>query len=275
MSGTSYAFNKSIASDLEDLKKIQIQRDKLEKATFDYKSKSYILNTLTAENVKLKQALDEEVREKYRLDHNLAKKVQDYQHESEILTSELDITQSELEKYIVYADEIEKNNNNWRRECEKQSLALEELVEEAEGLSSKLKDAEEELYTRKEELNKAKSEKHSYLQLKSALDRQKHNYQILETDYKTFKKQNEDLKVYIEGLEEERIRAEGALGKLKSDAEDNHREIEKEVEHLTDELENNRSISNNQEQFIEELRAEIDLLRKQNVYLKNKLDLLN
>ena len=110
--------------------------------------------------------------------------------------------------------------------------------------------------------------------MKTALDRQKHNYQILENDYITFKKQNEELRHYIESLEEERIAMETTAEKIRIESQANQNVIDKEAASIIDELDAQKDIAKSQESFIEELRIEIDQLRKQNLYLKNKLDLL-
>ncbi len=274
MSGTIHHMNRSVASDIEDLKRLQTQRDKLEKIATDYKAKLYLVETLTSENARLKSCLSQEENERARLDGTVGRALDDTIKEDSIVQHELELTKAELEKYRIYAEEIEKNNKNWRQECERQSSTLESLVDEAEELGAKLRDAEDDLQSKREELTKAKADKQSYLQMKTALDRQKHNYQILENDYITFKKQNEELRHYIEGLEEERIKMEAVSEKIRQESNHNQNSIDKEVININDELEAQRDIAKSQESFIEELRIEIDQLRKQNLYLKSKLDLL-
>lgn len=273
MSGTSYSFNKSISSDVEDLKRIQTIRNRLEKATHDYQTKAHHLSTLTSENSKLKAALEAETKEQQRLNVGPRRHLNHLLAEHDLISNELDISQTETEKYKAYAAELEKNNLNWRRECEKQSNILADLVGEAEELNKKLIDADTELHQRRAELSQAMLERQSFVKSKAALDRQRHNLQILETDYQTLKKQNEELKIYIEGLEEERLQTEAIVSKAKREAVHSQAEISLEAQSLQGELENSRIIATNQERFIEELRVEVDQLRKQNLYLKNKLDL--
>jgi chromosome segregation ATPase len=273
MAGTSYSFNKSISSDIEDLKRIQVIRNRLEKATFDYQAKAHTLATLTSENSKLKVALEAETKEQQRLNAGPRRHLSHLVSEQDLIHSELEISQTETDKYKAYAAELERNNQNWRKECDKQGNILAELVGEAEELNRKLIDADTELHQRRSELSQAMLERQSFVKSKAALDRQRHNLQILETDYQTLKKQNEELKVYIEGLEEERMQTEAVVAKAKREAAHSQVEISLEAQSLQGELENSRIIASNQEKFIEELRTEIDQLRKQNLYLKNKLDL--
>lgn len=273
MSGTSYSFNKSISSDIEDLKRIQTIRNRLEKATYDYQAKAHHLSTLSSENAKLKAALEAETKEQQRLNSGPRRHLSHLASEHELIRNELEISQAETEKYRAYAAELERNNLNWRKECDKQSGVLADLVGEAEELNRKLIDADAELHQRRAELSQAMLERQSFVKSKAALDRQRHNLQILETDYQTLKKQNEELKVYIEGLEEERLQTEAILSKARREAQHTQAEISLEAQSLQGELENSRIIASNQEKFIEELRSEIDQLRKQNLHLKNKLDL--
>lgn len=273
MSGTSYYLNKSISEDNEDLKRLQIQRDKLEKAALDFKMKGFALGTLTAENNKLKKALEEETAENTRINRVLVKQLNELTTEHSVMSTELELSKAELDKYYIYAEEIEKNNLNWRKECEKQSQELEELIDEADSLNAKVRQAEQELHERKEELNKAKLERQSYIQLKASLERQKHNYQMLETEYNTYRGQNEELRAYVEGLEEERIRVDGALGRLEREGELARTEVERETMTLTEELESSKILARTQETFIHELRNEIDALKSRNHQLKIALDI--
>jgi chromosome segregation ATPase len=275
MSGTSYVMNKSITSDYDELKRLQVQRDRLEKATLDYKAKGYEISSLSAENAKLKQALADETKEKAKLDLVIQKQLATNVQEIALLKNETEFTMIELEKYKIYAEEIEKNNSNWRTECEKQSGALDDLAYQAETVNKELREKEECLHQKREELNQAKLERHNFIQLKAALDRQKHNQQILETDYQTFKKQNQQLKEHLAAVEEQRVRAQLEFEKLEVDSESNHAEIEREYNSLSDELDAQKIINGNQSSFINELKTEIDQLRRQNMFLKNKLDLLD
>ena len=275
MSGTSYVMNKSITSDYDELKRLQVQRDRLEKATLDYKTKGFEVASLSAENSKLKQALAEESREKARLDQVIQKQLAANVQEIALLRNETEFTLIELEKYKIYAEEIEKNNSNWRSECQKQNGELDDLAYQAETIGKDLLEKEDALHQKREELNQAKLERHSYIQLKAALDRQKHNQQILETDYQTFKKQNQQLKEHLVVAEEERVKAQLELEKLEVDSESNLAEIQREHNSLSDELEAQKIINSNQSSFINELTSEIDQLRRQNMFLKNKLDLLD
>ncbi len=275
MSGTSYVMNKSITSDYDELKQLQVQRDRLEKATLDYKTKGFEVASLSAENSKLKQALADESREKARLDQVIQKQLAANVQEIVLLRNETEFTLIELEKYKIYAEEIEKNNSNWRSECQKQNGELDDLAYQAETIGKDLLEKEDALHQKREELNQAKLERHSYIQLKAALDRQKHNQQILETDYQTFKKQNQQLKEHLVVAEEERVKAQLELEKLEVDSESNLAEIQREHNSLSDELEAQKIINSNQSSFINELTSEIDQLRRQNMFLKNKLDLLD
>lgn len=275
MSGTNYVMNKSITSDCDELKRLQVQRDRLEKATLDYKAKGFELGSLTAENSKLKQALAEESKEKNRLDQLIHKQLAANVQEIALLRNEAEFTLIELQKYKVYAEEIEQNNANWRTECLNQNHALDDLAYQAETIGKELLQKEDALHLKREELSQAKLERHSYIQLKAALDRQKHNQQILETDYQTFKKQNQQLKEHMVVAEEERVKAQLELEKLEVESESNLAEIQREYNSLSDELEAQKIINSNQSGFINELKAEIDQLRRQNMFLKNKLDLLD
>lgn len=275
MSGTSYVMNKSITSDYDELKRLQVQRDRLEKATLDYKAKGYEISSLSAENAKLKQALADETKEKAKLDLVIQKQLAANVQEIALLKNETEFTMIELEKYKIYAEEIEKNNSNWRTECEKQNGALDDLAYQAETVNKELREKEDSLHQKREELNQAKLERHNFIQLKAALDRQKHNQQILETDYQTFKKQNHQLKEHLAAVEEQRVRAQLEFEKLEVDSESNHAEIEREYNSLSDELDAQKIINGNQTSFISELKTEIDQLRRQNMFLKNKLDLLD
>ena len=275
MSGTSYVMNKSITSDYDELKRLQVQRDRLEKATLDYKAKGFEVTSLGAENSKLKLALAEESKEKARLDQVIQKQLAKNVQEIALLHNETEFTMIELEKYKVYAEEIEKNNSNWRSECQNQNSALEDLAYQAETIGKELLEKEGVLHQKREELNQAKLERHSYIQLKAALDRQKHNQQILETDYQTFKKQNQQLKEHMMIAEEERVKAQLELEKLEVESESNMAEIQREYSSLSDEVEAQKIINSNQSSFINELKTEIDQLRRQNMFLKSKLDLLD
>lgn len=275
MSGTSYVMNKTILSDYDDLKRLQVQRDRLEKATLDYKSKGYAVETLTIENKKLKQELSDESREKSRLDSIVRKQLTGNVEEIALLKNEIEFTQVELEKYKIYSTEIEKNNDNWRLECGKQTDELEDLAFEAETLNNQINELENHLHSKREELNEAKLERQEFLKLKASLNRQKHNQQILETDYQTFKKQNQELKESIIGIEEKRIRSQLELEKFDAESQKNQNEIQREVRSLTDDFEAQKTISTSQRSFLDELKSEVDQLRKQNMYLKNKLDLLD
>ena len=99
------------------------------------------------------------------------------------------------------------------------------------------------MQNRREELTRAKQDKQAYVQMKTALDRQRHNYQILENDYVTFKKQNEELRHYIESLEEERIAMEAAAEKIRIESEANQNVIDKEAGSIVDELDAQRDIA--------------------------------
>ena len=145
MSGTVNHLNRSIQVDIEDLKKLQSQRNKLDKIASDYRSKQFLVESLMQENNSLKQMLHHEQKEKSRLDGVVGRDLDDALKDDSIVQHELELSKLELEKYRVYADEIEKNNQNWRKECERQSLTLETLVQEAEELNSKLRDAEDDL----------------------------------------------------------------------------------------------------------------------------------
>ena len=185
MSGTSYLYNKSISSDIEDLKRIQTQRDKLEKAALDYKSKGYLLETLTHENDKLKAALSAVRKERAEIETNFVKKANETESEGNVIQLEHEYAIKELSKYQEYTEELEKNNENWKKENERQSAALEALVDEAEDLNYKIKANEEELCDRREDHNVAKLEQQEYIKLKHSLDRQRHNCQIIEKDRKS------------------------------------------------------------------------------------------
>lgn len=274
MSGTSYLYNKSISGDIEDIKRLQIQRNKLEKISLDFKAKGYQLETLTKENKRLKASLAALQRESKDIDLNLVGQLTEIETERGLAENELEIVSSELEKYRVYVVELEQNNDNWRRESENQAKVLETVVDEAEEISRKLREAEEELRVRREEQNRARLEQQEYAKLKYTLDRQRHNYEIVENDYNTFKRQNEDLREYIAALEEDRIKNEVLLERMEEEKVYNEEEITREAETLAYELETNKAIGENQENFIDELRVEVDQLRKQNAYLKSKLDLL-
>lgn len=274
MSGTSYLYNKSISTDLEDLKRLQAQRDKLEKAALDYKSKGYLLETLTHENDKLKAALEAVRRERIEVEVNLVKRADELQAELNVMEVEQEFATKELLKYQEYTAELEKNNDNWKRETDKQNQTLEDLVNEAEELKDKIKRNEDSICDRREEYNRAKLDQQEYIKLKYSLDRQRHNHQILENDYNTFKKQNEDLKEYIGALEEERVRNEIMMQRVDEECEHNKNDIEREKATLHQEMQTQRLIAENNENFIDELRVEIDQLRKQNNYLKSKLELL-
>lgn len=156
MSGTSFLHQKSISSDLEDLKRLQAQRDKLEKAAFDYKSKGYQLETLTHENDKLKAALEALRRERIELETGLVRRCSETEAEINVIEVEREFATTELQKYQEYTSELEKNNQNWKKENERQSAALEDLIYEAEELNSKIKSNENELCDRREEFNRAK-----------------------------------------------------------------------------------------------------------------------
>jgi chromosome segregation ATPase len=275
MSGTSYVMNKSITSDYDELKRLQVQRDRLEKATLDYKAKGFEVSSLSAENAKLKQALADESKEKARLDQIIQKQLAANVQEIALLRNETEFTMIELEKYKIYAEEIEKNNSNWRTECQKQNNVLDDLAFQAETIGKELLQKEETLHQKREELSQAKLERHHFIQLKAALDRQKHNQQILETDYQTFKKQNQQLKENLVIVEEERVNAQLELEKLEVDSESSLAEIQREQNSLNDEIEAQKIINSNQSSFINELKTEIDQLRRQNTFLKNKLNLLD
>lgn len=274
MSGTSYFNNKSISSDIEDIKRLQMQRNKLDKASLDYKTKAYRLDTLTKENERLKAALKSMQRDSQSIDAGFVKDLKVIETDKSIAENEADAVVGELDRYRTYSRELEKNNENWRKESARQGEALEDLVDEAEDLTHKIQTLEDELRGRREEQNKSKLEQQEYLKLKHSLDRQRHNYEILENDYNTFKKQNEDLREYIAGLEEDRIRNEVLLERMEDEKEKNEAEIEREAQTLAHELETQKTIADNQENFIDELRVEIDQLKKQNKYLKSKLELL-
>lgn len=274
MSGTSYFNNKSISTDIEDIKRIQMQRNKLEKISVDYKSKGYRLETLSQENEKLKAALKAMQRESQAIGAGISIDLRDIETDRHIADNEAAVVTGELDRYRIYAGELEKNNGSWKKESSRQADALEGLVDEAEGLTLKIRELEDELRVRREEQNKTKLEQQGYIKLKHSLDRQRHNYEIIENDYNTFKKQNEDLRDYIAGLEEDRIRNEVLLERMEDEKEKNEDEIEREASTLAHELETQRAIAENQENFIDELRVEIDQLKKQNKYLKSKLELL-
>lgn len=275
MSGTSYLYNKSISSDMEDLKRLQAQRDKLEKAALDYKSKGYHLETLTHENDKLKATLESLRRERLEIEAGLVKRVAHTEAELNVVEVEQQYAAAQLEKFQEYSAELEKNNDNWKKESEKQSSVLEGLIYEAEELNSKIKNNEAELCDRRESFNRAKLEQQDYIKLKHSLDRQRHNHQILDNDYNTFRKQNDDLKQYIGALEEERIKTAILVQKLEEESAHNKEDICREIETLQEELHTQKTIAGNHENFIDELRVEIDQLRKQNNYLKSKLELLD
>lgn len=275
MSGTSYLHNKSISSDLEDLKRLQAQRDKLEKASLDYKSKGYLLETLTHENEKLKASLMAVRNESHDIQRMLTNRATNLEAEINVVETENEISIKELMKLQELTDVLEQKNESWKREHDRQAATLESLVDEAEDINSKIKANENEISARREEFNRAKLDQQEFIKLKHSLDRQRHNYQILENDYNTFKKQNDDLRQYISALEEERIKNELLLQRLEEEAQYNKEDIGREMATLQQEIETQRIISDNNINFIDELRVEIDQLRKQNNYLKSKIELLD
>lgn len=275
MSGTSYLHNKSISSDLEDLKRLQAQRDKLEKASLDYKSKGYLLETLTHENEKLKASLISVRNESLDIQRMLTNRATNLESEINVVETENEISIKELMKLQELTDVLEQKNESWKREHDRQAATLESLVDEAEDINSKIKANENEICGRREEFNRAKLDQQEFIKLKHSLDRQRHNYQILENDYNTFKKQNDDLRQYISALEEERIKNELLLQRLEEEAQYNKEDIGREMATLQQEIETQRIISDNNINFIDELRVEIDQLRKQNNYLKSKIELLD
>lgn len=275
MSAAGYVNQRNISSEYDYLKRLQVQRDRLEQTSKDYKQKGYMLNNLSSENSQLKQDLEYEMKEKEELIYLLDKKLADLTSDFDLVTGELEVTKVELDRYKVYAEEIEKNNQNWRRECEIQENKLAETKEESESMKKKIGELEDKLRYYREEYNNAKLEKNAFVQLKSALERQKHNYQMLETDYTDLKRQNQELELYLESLEENRIKSEGIIHSLKNDHQLTLQELDKEIGGMRDEILTHHQLSNTQENFIEELKQEIGELREQNHFLKSKLNISN
>lgn len=275
MSAAGYVNQRNISGEYDYLKRLQVQRDRLEQTSKDYKQKGYMLNNLSSENSQLKQDLEYEMKEKEELIYLLDKKLADLTSDFDLVTGELEVTKVELDRYKVYAEEIEKNNQNWRRECEIQENKLAETKEESESMKKKIGELEEKLRYYREEYNNAKLEKNAFVQLKSALERQKHNYQMLETDYTDLKRQNQELELYLESLEENRIKSEGMIHSLKNDHQLTLQELDKEIGGMRDEILTHHQLSNTQENFIEELKQEIGELREQNHFLKSKLNISN
>lgn len=275
MSAAGYVNQRNISSEYDYLKRLQVQRDRLEQTSKDYKQKGYQLNNLSSENSQLKQDLEYEMKEKEELIYLLDKKLADLTSDFDLVTGELEVTKVELDRYKVYAEEIEKNNQNWRRECEIQENKLTETKEESESMKKKISELEDKLRYYREEYNNAKLEKNAFVQLKSALERQKHNYQMLETDYTDLKRQNQELEAYLESLEANRIKSEGMIHSLRNEHQLTLQELDKEIEGMKDEILTHHQLSNTQEGFIDELKQEIGELREQNHFLKSKLNISN
>lgn len=273
MSGTSYLLNRTVAGEYEDLKNLQAQRTKLEKAAFDYKNTTFQMDTLTDENRKLKAEIQNETNEKHKLETKSVKELDNIVAEIALLNNELLISRQELEKYQLYSEELEKNNCNWKQECELQSTKIEELVEIAEEANKKLHIAEEEYEGRKKDLITAKTSRHTFLEHKSSLDRHRHNHLLLEQDLSSLTQQNRELEAYIEGIQHDRVAQNSVLTKLEKENEALQESIARETLALEDELTGQKKIVSRQTDYIQDMRAEIDRLRKDNLQLKGLLDI--